>query len=110
MKNILSIISLVTEHIGIHEGRKTTEISAFIKVKEESVQEMLNNIEEMGGEWRVAYNVDGDIGIRVKFKTSDSENDYIKAAKLVNRHWFETRFQTNREALLKYCEDIIASK
>lgn len=110
MKNILTILSLVTEHINIYEHRSGIKISAFIEVKESDVQEMFDTVEEMGGEWHVAYNSKYDgIGMRVTFKPADSE--YVKAAKVVNRHWFETRFKGNRKELQKYCEDILlASK
>ena len=108
MKNILTILSLVTEHIGIFEHGSGIKISAFIEVKESDVQEMFDTVEEMGGEWHVAYNSKYDgVGMRVTFKTADSE--YVKAAKVVNRHWFESRFKGNRKELQRYCEDILLS-
>ena len=113
MKNILSILSLVTEHINIHENKKgIAEIRAFIEVKEESVQEIFDTIETLGGEWSVVYNSNGNIGMYATFKTT-VDSFAVKAAKLVNRHWFESRFidGCNRECLQKYCEDILlASK
>jgi hypothetical protein len=111
MKNILTILSLVTEHIDIFENKKDiAEIRAFIEVKEESVQEIFDTIETLGGKWSVVYNSNGNIGMYATFKTT-VDSEYVKAARLINRHWFETRFNGNRGELLKYCEDIlIASK
>ena len=110
MKTIIGILSLTTEHIDIHERRSDMKISTLIEVKESDVQEMIDTIEEMGGEWYVIYNSKyNGIGMRVTFRTVDSE--YVKAAKVVNRHWFETRFKDNRNELQRYCEDILlASK
>lgn len=111
MKNILTILSLTTQHIDIREHRNYIKITTLIEVKESDVQEMIDTIEEMGGEWYAIYNSKyNGIGMRVTFKTVDSE-EYVKAAKVVNRHWFETRFKDNKNELQRYCEDVlIASK
>ena len=107
MKNILTILSLVTEHIDIFENKKgIAEIRAFIEVKEESVQEIFDTIETLGGKWSVVYNSNGNIGMYATFKTT-VDSLAVKAANVVNRHWFETRFKDSRNELQRYCEDIL---
>lgn len=113
MRDILTILSHVVDYreIGIYKLRGGgVKIIAYITINaKEDSQEILNKIEEMGGKFCIVYNIGGNIGLYVTFKTSDSESEYIKVAKLIN--WYllenrENRFGCKREALMKYCEGI----
>ena len=109
MKDILTILSHVVDYreIGIYKLRGGgVKIIAYITVNaKEDSQEILNKIEEMGGKLCIVYNINGNIGLYVTFKTS-GDSEYVKVAKLINRYLLESRFGCKREDLMKYCEGI----
>ena len=107
MKTIIGILSLTTKHIDIVEGKRNNAIHTVVEVEEGRVQELLDDVEKMGGTWYVEYNSNGIISVYVEFKTSSDNFEYSKVARVINRHWFESKFKTDKEALMKYCEDIL---
>ena len=111
MKNIVNALRSVDSQISVNKNWMDTskfDVKATCVVEESSIQSYLDNVEALGGTWKVMHNRKGLVRVRIDFKKVESDGEFIMAVKIINRHWFESKFINDRNALEEYCLDILS--
>ena len=116
MTTIINIFKLTKGQVYVGkwtdaDDNEMYRIDTTCTVDEADIHRFLDTIENLNGIWTVLSNHNGKINVKITFEDVPSDSRLIPVVRVVNRHWFETKFINNREALAVYCEDILlASK
>lgn len=114
MKNIINIFKLTKGQVYVgkwtdSDDNEMYRITTICTVDEADIQRFFDTIENLNGSWHVLSNRNGKINVSITFTDVPADSRLVSVAQVVNRHWFETRFINNREALAVYCEDILTA-
>ena len=114
MTTIINIFKLTKGQVYVgkwtdSDDNETYRIKTTCSVDEADIQRFFDTIENLNGSWQVLSNRNGKINVIITFDDVPADSRLVSVAQVVNRHWFETRFINNREALAVYCEGILTA-